>query len=74
MPFGDLSTLTLLPKVKHVFSHRVWHVQLVPLMMKIDQAGLQENENMRWQSPKQIRDLPVSTLQQKLLKALESYL
>ena len=43
-------------------------------MMKIDQAGLQENENMRWQSPKQIRDLPVSTLQQKLLKALESYL
>ena len=74
MPFGDLSTLTLLPKVKHVFSHRVWYVQLVPLMMKIDQAALQENENMRWQSPKQIRDLPVSTLQQKLLKALESYL
>lgn len=74
MPFGDAESTTLLPTVKHVFSHRIWHLQLVPLVISRTDTIRLDLERMRWQKPKEIRDLPVSTLQQKLLLALENYL
>lgn len=74
MPFGDVEGTTLLPIVKHVFSHRIWDLQLVPIIMTGIETLPFDSELMRWQKPKEIRDLPVSTLQQKLLLALENYL
>ena len=74
MPFSNEDSTALLPKVKHVFTHRVWHLQLVPITISDTEAISFDPEEMRWQKPKAIRDLPVSTLQQKLLLALENYL
>lgn len=74
MPFGDEQSAMLLPKVKHIFSHRIWHLQLVPVVMSGSENLPLAASNLRWQKPNEIRDLPVSTLQQKLLLALENYL
>lgn len=74
MPFSDAQSTALLPTVKHVFSHRIWHLQLVPILMTDSDTLPIDSEWLRWQKPKEIRDLPVSTLQQKLLLALENYL
>lgn len=74
MPFGDEQSAMLLPKVKHIFSHRIWHLQLIPVIMSGSETLPLAANNLRWQKPNEIRDLPVSTLQQKLLLALENYL
>lgn len=74
LPFGEIEGAALLPTVKHIFSHRIWHLQLVPILMTGEDRLPVASGTMRWQKPKAIRDLPISTLQQKLLLALENYL
>lgn len=57
---------TDIPKVKHIFSHRIWHVERVMMTTNTFQAP----EGMAWVNPQNVKDYPISTLQKKLLKGL----
>lgn len=61
-----------LAPIKHIFSHRIWHVDVLPVKLKelknkriVDLAD--HNDSIQWVSPHQVRQLPLSTLQQKLM-------
>ena len=51
--------------IKHVFSHRIWQVQLVMVRCEVT---AQLPPNCIWCEPSAIGRLPLSTLQQKLLR------
>lgn len=70
---NDSDRYELLPQfqqVKHVFSHRIWHVQVIPFQVK-QKAQLTE-ESYQWVSVNELETLPVSTLQQKLFNSIVS--
>lgn len=56
-----------LGQVKHVFSHRIWQVQLVGLRLDTT-SPLQEG--WCWVAPEAVGQLPLSTLQEKLMQIL----
>lgn len=55
-------------KVKHVFSHRIWQVQVIPFLL--DGAADLSEEDFKWVSIQALESLPVSTLQQKLFNSI----
>lgn len=57
-------------QVKHVFSHRIWQVQVIPFLLD-GTADLNE-EDFKWVSIQALESLPVSTLQQKLFNSIVS--
>lgn len=57
-------------QVKHVFSHRIWHVQVMPFLL--NQTIDLSDEDFRWVSIEGLETLPVSTLQQKLFNSIVS--
>lgn len=65
-----------LKEVKHIFSHRVWHVQVLPVKWKPSQHQLYvnlavKNDVFQWIAPQKIQQIPLSTLQQKLIHAVK---
>lgn len=70
---GNPTTYELLPtfpQVKHVFSHRKWHVQIIPIYFQEDKEF--ESPGLQWVGLDQLESLPMSSLQQKLFKAIVS--
>lgn len=55
-----------IPTVKHIFSHRIWHVERVIASTNSFPAP----DGMAWVHKQDIKDYPISTLQKKLLKGL----
>ena len=55
--------------VKHVFSHQVWHVQIIPLSIEGNVYELNESE-MKWVSKSDINEIARSTLQNKIFGKL----
>ena len=64
------------PAIKHVFSHRIWQIQVIPfempssLMQDLLSQGLREKDDYLWASPEEINQLPLSSLQLKMFEAL----
>lgn len=63
-----------LKEVKHIFSHRIWQVQVLPIKWqssdKQPAADLAlKDEDFQWIAPQAISQIPLSTLQQKLIHA-----
>nr|WP_124058651.1 A/G-specific adenine glycosylase [Vaginisenegalia massiliensis] len=61
--------------IKHVFSHRVWHLQIIPIYMEdeLAQRLVEFNpENFVWVHPQDINLYPYSSLQAKLYQAVQS--
>ncbi|MGY3813918.1 A/G-specific adenine glycosylase [Globicatella sulfidifaciens] len=57
--------IVALPKVKHVFSHRTWNLQVVPVQLEDDlQALIAGSQGLTTTASDQ--EHPISTLQQKL--------
>ena len=56
-----------LGQVKHVFSHRIWQVQLVGLRLDTSSPL---REGWCWVAPEAVGQLPLSTLQEKLMQVL----
>lgn len=58
-----------LPPIQHVFSHRIWRVQLVPVeaSREVDKAL---PDNWRWLTAADLMVYPTSTLQKKLMSQL----
>lgn len=50
--------------VKHIFSHRVWNVNVIPV--RLNQSLSVNSPNYQWICPTQLNTIPISTLQQKL--------
>lgn len=70
---SDHEGYELLPEfqqVKHVFSHRIWHVQVIPFQVR--QKTQLSDESYQWVSVNELETLPVSTLQQKLFNSIVS--
>ncbi|MGX7091476.1 A/G-specific adenine glycosylase [Hutsoniella sourekii] len=59
------------PPVKHVFSHRIWHLQIIPTKLKSNKYQIENQEDLKWISPDQITNLPHSTLQEKLFSLVK---
>ena len=55
-------------QVKHVFSHRIWYVQLVIVQLE---GMIDLPTGMTFVSTQTLKQFPISTLQQKLMKALD---
>ena len=53
--------------VKHVFSHRKWHVQIVAGQAS-DFHDFSDRE-IRWLSPEEFKDVPLAKPQQKIWQA-----
>lgn len=66
----SLELLTQIPEIKHVFSHRVWHVRLIPLKIKKAFKISDSNNELKWVNSTTINDLAVSTLQRKLMDTI----
>ncbi|PMB84842.1 A/G-specific adenine glycosylase [Dolosicoccus paucivorans] len=58
----------MFPTIKHVFSHRIWYVRLVPI--QVQDLTLTETD-YQWVDRETIEQYPYSTLQDKLFKAVE---
>lgn len=58
-PYGEYTPF----KVKHIFSHRVWQVNVIAVQVTQEIQTLQDTQ---WVHPNQLADIPISTLQQKL--------
>lgn len=72
--FNYNDKLNLKEPVKHVFSHRIWQVHLIPIKINDHHTALIENllknsaaENWRWLRKEDLVETPLSTLQRKLL-------
>ena len=65
--FGRIiqSPATEIQVVKHVFSHRVWHCQVIPLEIPKNQST-DVIDGYRWIAKSELENLPISTLQKKL--------
>lgn len=59
----------MFPSIKHVFSHRIWHVQIIPI--QVNDLTLQSAE-YQWVNRQTIDQYPYSTLQDKLFKAVDT--
>ena len=66
-PLNSQVVSPALGQVKHVFSHRIWQVQLVGLRLDTS-SPLQEG--WCWVAPEAVGQLPLSTLQEKLMQVL----
>lgn len=66
--YDQVELFSQFPQVKHVFSHRVWHVQVIPIM--VDATLMQEGDTYQWFDVRALEDLAVSTLQNKLFDSL----
>lgn len=62
--------LPAFPQVKHVFSHRKWDVQIIPIGFEEDRKF--ESQDLHWVGLDQLESLPMSSLQQKLFQAIVS--
>lgn len=67
-PIERLDLFPELPQVKHVFSHRIWHVQVVPLT--ISQQIEFDDPSYHWFSVDELEEVPISTLQMKLFDSI----
>lgn len=67
--FAQTKTAQLLPPVQHVFSHRVWHVQIIPVSAN-RKSDRDLADNWHWIAPDDLLDYPTSTLQKKLMTQL----
>lgn len=56
------------PSVKHVFSHRKWHVQIIPIQLEADFDLA--TEELEWLTIDQLETRAMSSLQQKLFKEI----
>ncbi|MGY4105585.1 A/G-specific adenine glycosylase [Ignavigranum ruoffiae] len=59
-------------QVKHVFSHRIWQCQLVPLILSPAEEmtdSVNWPEDFIWIDASKLDQIPISTLQKKLLQA-----
>jgi A/G-specific adenine glycosylase len=63
----EVIRLEAVKDVKHVFTHKVWHMRL--FKVKGNVGGLYENEH-RWVDPQSIDQLPLSRAIQKLLEGM----
>ena len=54
-----------LGSLKHVFSHRIWQVELIGVAFEGDITLV---EGLAWVAPQAVGDLPLSTLQQKMMR------
>ena len=66
-PLSSQVVSPALGQVKHVISHRIWQVQLVGLRLDTS-SPLQEG--WCWVAPEDVGQLPLSTLQEKLMQVL----
>lgn len=65
---GTYNNMSKLSKVTHIFSHRKWQLQIVPL--KFNQNKDFTKATMRWAGIEELEILPISTLQEKLFKGI----
>lgn len=57
-------------QIKHVFSHRTWYIQLIPLVWEGQSQNPTLSDEFVWISLEQSHQTPYSTLQRKLWEAL----
>lgn len=57
------------PEIKHIFSHRKWHIKL--LSGKVKKAKDFEDHNLRWMSPEEFPLLPQAKPQQKMWETFQ---
>ncbi|UUX33859.1 A/G-specific adenine glycosylase [Fundicoccus culcitae] len=62
------------PMVKHVFSHRVWHVQIIPVRLHQVALPLELTDQIKWVTAKDVDQLAVSSLQEKLMQHILDYM
>ncbi|XJS10071.1 A/G-specific adenine glycosylase [Aerococcaceae bacterium WGS1372] len=66
--YEQLELFNRFPEVKHVFSHRIWHVQVVPIVatkfVEVD------NDQYQWVDVQALEGLAISTLQKKLFDTI----
>lgn len=55
-------------QIKHVFSHRIWHVQLVVVHLL---SNIELPTGMAFVGPTTLDNYPTSTLQKKMMKAIQ---
>lgn len=58
------------PTIIHQFSHRKWTVTLVEVAL--NNSAISNFESLKWVSMTQMTELPLSTLQQKLMQQIKS--
>ncbi len=58
------------PTIIHQFSHRKWTVTLVEVAL--NNSAISNFESLKWASMAQMTELPLSTLQQKLMQQIKS--
>ena len=58
------------PTIIHQFSHRKWTVTLVEVVL--NNSAISNFESLEWVSMAQMTELPLSTLQQKLMQQIKS--
>ncbi|WP_446450187.1 A/G-specific adenine glycosylase [Tuanshanicoccus lijuaniae] len=61
---------TVFSSVKHVFSHRVWHVQLITVTVPNKVSPRDIPQKWQWVSSRTEHTVPISTLQKKLEQLL----
>ncbi|MGO4937540.1 A/G-specific adenine glycosylase [Fundicoccus sp. Sow4_H7] len=59
------------PVIKHVFSHRVWHVQIIPVYLKAKSVPFALADSIKWVDKE--NELAVSTLQEKMMQNIREY-
>lgn len=52
-------------EIKHIFSHRVWHIKKV--CVEVEVTDIEDSTDVKWVSLENLEELPVSTLQKKLM-------
>lgn len=67
IPFEIDNLSKLFPPVQHIFSHRKWQIQLIPIKLTIKSDSINVGEDWQWIDESFQFDLPISTLQKKLL-------
>lgn len=68
MGYDQVEELNKFPEVKHVFSHRVWHVQVIPLIASKEIDS--ELGASQWFDIPALENLATSTLQKKLFNTI----
>lgn len=71
-PESDYSLWPQYPQVKHVFSHQVWYVDIIPLIYQGPELDL--GPDMQWVDVPTFEGLPQSSLQRKLSQAIRQAL
>ena len=68
LDYNLLDGLNPFPEVKHVFSHRIWHVQVIPLIASKEIDS--ELDAYQWFDIPALENLATSTLQKKLFNMI----